>query len=71
MVIKQFKNLNELYELLARGSFFHFGIWVGDDFALHYTSKKPALFYKGQPIAGSLKAINREMKFYGLEFVID
>lgn len=71
MKIKRFDNLDQLYEVLCRGSFYHDWIWVGYDFQLHYTSTKPALFYRGEIIAHSLKDINREMKFYNLTFVLD
>ena len=71
MEIRKFRNLDELYESICKGSLYHDWIWVGDDFQLHYTSTKPALFYKGEIIAHSLKDINREMRFYGLTFKFD
>lgn len=71
MKINKFKNLEQLYDFLCHGSFYKDWLWVGDDFQLHYTSTKPALYYRGDIIAHSLKDINREMKFYDLTFVLD
>lgn len=71
MVISKFRNLDELYNSIGRGGFFLGSVYMGSEFQLHFTSSKPGLFYKGEMIANSLKTINREMKFYGLSFVLD
>lgn len=71
MTIKKFYNWEQVYDVIGRGAFFHDWVYVGSDFQLHYTSKNPALYYRGEVIAKTLKAINREMKFYGISYVMD
>ena len=71
MTIYKFKNWEQVYNSIGHGAFYHDWLYVGGDWQLHYTSKNPALYCCGKVIAKTLKDINREMKFYGISFVLD